>query len=126
MIISRKKAEDAAAVFGFDISSGLLDKQAVEAAYRTEAKRAHPDAGGSLEAFAAVDHAKHVLLHWLAMRDGEPEKPHGGVTKCPRCDGKGYMELHGARLGSVMRKQCPTCKGNGELYDEKDKDGDRI
>lgn len=126
-MVSRKMAEEAARVFGFDISAGLLDEQAVLAAYRAEVKRVHPDAGGSVEAFAAVDRAKHVLLRWLARSVAEePTTQHGVITACPRCEGRGFLELTGRRFGASIRRQCPACQGNGELYDEKTKEGDRI
>lgn len=125
MIVSRKMAEEAAAVFGFDIASGLLDAQAVHAAYRTEAKRAHPDAGGTPEAFAAVDRAKHILLAWLDKQERlDTIKSHGGVTVCPRCSGDRRIVLQ--RGFRQMQVQCPTCQGNGELYDEKEKGVDRL
>lgn len=126
MIVSRKMAEDAALIFGFDIDSGLLAADQINAAYRAEAKKAHPDLGGSPEAFAAVDRAKHILLAWLERQgDSEPTKPHGGVTVCPRCDGRGFLELRRG-FAAPLRRQCPTCTGSGEIYDEKDKGVDRV
>lgn len=137
MIVSERQAREAwetiKAACLVDAPEGVeavwsfpLSKESLTVAYRQAAKVTHPDSGGSLEAFAAVDRAKHILLHWLDRSAVEEAKPHGGVAPCPRCDGKGYMELRGSRFGSIMRKQCPTCQGNGEIYDEKNKDGDRI
>ena len=112
MIITRAKAEEAAAIFGFDISSGLLDEQQVIAAYRTEARAAHPDGGGSPEAFARVDWAKHVLIEWLKKRDGAVAAPRQ-AKRCASCDGKGFVQKHlGFKRGA--RIQCVSCAGTGD------------
>lgn len=118
-------AEESAAVYSFSLEG--LTTELVLAAYRAKAKDAHPDAGGSAEAFAAVDRAKYVLLSWLERqaRDGAGAVPHGGVTKCQRCDGKGYVELLTRSFGGRLRKQCPGCHGNGELYDERPPESNR-
>lgn len=130
MIVSRKAYEEAVALllpyWPDELSTAHpLDKERVTIMYRLAARHLHPDRGGSAEAFAAVDRAKHVLLHWLARAEAQEDKPHGGVSKCPRCDGRGYMELRNG-FKAPLRKQCPTCNGNGEIFDEKDKDGDRL
>lgn len=133
MIVSSRMAEEAwGTLLAYEFPGERVGSPMPESAdvvnfsYRKAAKNAHPDAGGSPEAFAAVDRAKHVLLHWLARKEDQAERPHGGVSKCPRCLGKGYLEAQARAFAAPMRKQCPTCQGNGEIYDEKDKDGDRI
>ena len=74
--------------------------------------------------FVKVDRAKHVVLTWLYRQVEAPTVAHGGVTKCPRCHGLAYVTVHkGLRQ---MRMQCPTCRGNGEIYDEKEGEGDRL
>lgn len=121
MIVSRARAEEAASVFGFDISSGLLDEQQVNAAYRTEARKAHPDMGGSNEAFARVDWAKHVLLAWLAKRDGPAAKAE--AVNCTRCDGRGFIQRQRG-FGKGARVQCPKCDGTGDAAYERPRGGD--
>ncbi len=93
-------------------------------AYRAACKHCHPDRGGDMVDFVKVDRAKHLLFAWLEREADAPVPVHGGVTKCPRCTGLTYVLLHrGARQ---MRMQCPSCKGNGEIYDEKQTEGDRM
>lgn len=95
----------------------------VNAAYRVAARKTHPDAGGTAEAFAQVDRAKHIVLRWLVRRPTPAEVPHGGVEECPRCGGSGFvMRRHGFR---EMRAQCPSCRGSGEVP-ERDDSGDRL
>lgn len=123
MIVTRAKAEEAAAIFGFDISSGLLDEQQIIAAYRTEARKVHPDAGGTAEAFARVDWAKHVLVAWLQKRDG-PKHEELSLKKCPNCDGRGFIQKHmGFKKGA--RVQCLRCAGTGDAaYEHERASGD--
>lgn len=106
---------------GGDALEGLT-ADSVQATYRAAAKATHPDAGGSAEAFAKVDRAKHVLLKWLEreaqFKDLEPK--HG--EKCRRCDGKGYVES--ARAFRTMRVACPLCRGLGEEGVESEKGHD--
>lgn len=133
MIVSRKMADDAwELVRGYCMMGALdgeiwdfpLSPESVGVAHKQACKRAHPDGGGSSEAFVAVDRAKHVLLHWLARQAEAPTPVHGGVTECLHCCGAGHVMLHkGLRQ---MRAQCPACQGNGEIYDEKKPEGDRI
>lgn len=103
-----------------------LTKDVIASAYRTAARYTHPDTTqhDSAAEFAAVDRAKHVLLAWLERQSpDEATKEHGGVTACPRCKGERTITLQ--RGFRQMKVQCPTCKGNGEIYDERDKAGDR-
>jgi len=134
VIVSQKKAEEARLLLMRDLSDEELEandstvlcmsEDKVNALFRAAAKYAHPDAGGSPEAFAAVDRAKHILLHWLKRKGTGIRPAHGGVSKCPRCDGLGRVILY--KGVSQLRVQCPTCQGNGEIYDERDKEGDRM
>lgn len=96
---------------------GLLKAQVLEL-YKVQAKRTHPDMGGTPEAFAAVDRAKHVLLHWLERAGPAVEVPHGDVQECLRCKGKGYTMQQ--RAFRQMRMQCPSCRGTGEIYDREE------
>lgn len=87
-----------------------LERSHVLEAYRSCARETHPDAGGSVEAFAAVDRAKHVLLEWLKKSPAPAEPAHG--TKCNQCGGAGFIMRH--RGLRAMRMQCPRCRGMGE------------
>lgn len=99
-------------------------KAEVAEIYRAACKHSHPDMGGRLEDFAKVDRAKHVLLAWLERQADAPPPAHGGASQCPRCNGACHVLLYkGLRQ---MRVQCPTCQGNGEIYDERKPEGDRM
>jgi DnaJ-class molecular chaperone len=118
VIISLKTAEEAAAALGLTIHPAL-DENVVNMAYRVLAKVTHPDAGGSLEAFAEVDRAKHILLMWLKADAAKPvAQPHG--EQCPRCAGKGFVASQ--RGFRAMRVSCPMCRGTGELGVEQEKE----
>lgn len=126
MIVNRSHAEEAFALLNADGAlaptlEGLLEQQ-VKEMYREACKTAHPDAAeGSLEKFAAVDRAKHVLLHWLAKQADAPAAPPMGA-KCGNCGGKGYVERtaqRGFKL-TTLRAQCRKCNGTGEEGVEQD------
>jgi DnaJ-class molecular chaperone len=93
-------------------------------AYRAACKHVHPDRGGAMADFVKVDRAKYMLMAWIARVATGPVPAHGGVSECPRCLGKGSIILH--RGIKQTRMQCATCQGNGELYDEKQGEGDRM
>lgn len=118
MIVTRKAAEEALTVLRIASTPETVEESEVTSAFRAVAKGAHPDAGGSVEAFATVDRAKHVLLEWLKRRPTGPALPHHG-EKCERCDGKGYVMSH--RAFRSMRVQCPSCRGTGEIGVEHEK-----
>lgn len=89
--------------------------------YRAACRHTHPDMGGRPEDFATVDRAKHVVEAWMAKQGWRKEiAEHGGVTVCPRCNGDRRIKFQ--RGFRQMQVQCPTCQGNGELYDEKEKE----
>lgn len=113
MLVSRAMAEDAAFTFGFDLSAPMTEEH-INAMYKSLAKKAHPDAGGSAEAFARVDRAKHVLLAWLAKK---PEAAQASAGEpCPMCEGRGKVhQRSGFKRG--MLRQCPSCQGHGEVMD---------
>jgi hypothetical protein len=101
-----------------EVWSFPLTAEAVAVAFKQAAKVAHPDAGGSMEAFVAVDRAKHVLLAWLAKPQSGPAPAHG--EPCPRCTGKGFILSQ--RAFRAMRLSCPMCRGTGELNVEQEKE----
>lgn len=125
MIVNRSHAEEALAILNADgslapVLDGLLEQQ-VKELYREACKTAHPDGGGTMEKFAAVDRAKHLLLKWLEKQTDEPALPPMGV-KCPSCAGRGYRMSdvqRGFKITS-LRVQCRKCRGSGELGVEHD------
>lgn len=117
MIITRTMAEEAAETLALDLSLPLTAEQ-VGQAYRLLAKAAHPDAGGSPEAFAAVDRAKHVLLGWLARSPAPVDTLSDVGEQCYKCSGKGFVVSQ--RGWRQMRVQCLMCRGAGTLGVEHD------
>lgn len=85
----------------------------VRDAYRQAAKAAHPDKGGTAEAFAAVDRAKHVLLAWLGRP--QPVSQDHKKKPCDYCGGNGHVYTAGRAPGSAgLRRTCPKCRGSGD------------
>jgi len=126
MIVNRSHAEEAFALLNDGSLAPTLDgllEQQVKELYREACKTAHPDAvGGSIEKFAAVDRAKHVLLHWLAKQADKPAVALMGAA-CDNCTGKGYVEKtsqRGFKL-TTLRAQCRKCNGTGEEGVEHDR-----
>lgn len=120
MIVTEKMAAEALIVLashaGYGPGNGLaqMNAESAKQMYRDAARRAHPDAGGTAEDFAAVDRAKHVLLEWLKK---EPvARPIHKPEVCPRCDGRGFIVRQHA--WKAMRMQCPRCRGAGDLDTE--------
>lgn len=113
MIVNEKQAREAADLLAFPSLGAVVDADHVKEHYRTAAKGCHPDAGGSAEAFAAVDRAKHILLAWL-------EKPQPAPTvhkkkACDYCGGLGHVYTSGRNIGSQgLRRTCPKCRGSGD------------
>lgn len=128
MIVNRKQAEEAWAVLlaaeypGESVGAPMPESAAeVAASYRRAAANTHPDKGGSIEAFAKVDRAKHVLLKWLEKQGSAPP-PKLQPDKCPDCEGKGHVVRQGQQGFKVtrLRVQCRKCRGTGELGIEQD------
>ena len=128
MIVNRKHAEEAWATLlaaeypGQHVGAPMPESAGeVTASYRKAAANTHPDAGGTLEAFAAVDRAKHVLLKWLERQSKEaPAKLE--ADHCPDCEGRGFV-VRKAQRGfktTELRIQCRKCRGTGELGVEQD------
>lgn len=135
MIVNRKHAEEAwALLVGAAVNDPMevgsdwpnlngACEEAVKSAYKAAARKAHPDAGGSVEEFAAVDRAKHVLLKWLERQTREEAPAPSASESCPDCKGKGFVEQRtqqGFKI-STLRVQCRKCRGTGELGVEHDK-----
>jgi DnaJ-class molecular chaperone len=113
MIISRKKAEEAAAVLEISLE-GLTN--AAKAAYHAAARKSHPDLGGSAQAFARVDWAKHVVNGWLDRE--EPPRPVHQAPKCVVCDGEGRIRTQ--RGFKQFIRACDKCHGTGDAQYEPD------
>lgn len=135
MIVNRKQAEEAWALLVTTAVNDPMEvysdwpnldgtcEEAVKSAYKSAARKAHPDMEtGSAEKFAAVDRAKHVLLKWLERQaaDGPPKLK---AEQCTNCGGKGYVERQGQRGFKVttLRVQCRRCNGTGEEGVEHDR-----
>ncbi len=72
-------------------------KEEIQEAYRRARRRAHPDHGGTPEAFLAVQDAYDKVMK---------------LSPCgnPKCDGKGFIrEKSGA---FIYRRLCPNCWPN--------------
>lgn len=115
MIATRKEVDAALAVL--DVAEPFTSED-VKLAYRAKVQTAHPDKGGSPEAFALVDRAKHVLLRWLEQGAGQKTAT-GAGRECTRCQGRGYVESH--RGFRALKMQCPQCRGSGDLDTEHEK-----
>lgn len=90
----------------------------VKSAYHAASKYTHPDMGGSAEAFARVDRAKHIMLEWL-VKPATAAQPAHKARKCGNCAGKGYVHsMIGFKQGP--RKQCHPCRGTGDADYEPD------
>jgi DnaJ-class molecular chaperone len=74
----------------------------IRRAYWELAKTAHPDAGGTPEAFNALQEANRAALALAA------------ATPCPTCKGRGV--IHTQRGFSVLVTPCLPCSGIGKKY----------
>lgn len=122
MIVNRSHAEDAWRLL---IEEGRVDRvhypgfndvteDDVRDLYRTACKYVHPDKGGKLEDFAAVDKAKHMLLEWLEKQKNLPP-PVPDAIPCGNCEGKGFIMKSGRGFKTnTLRVQCRKCNGTGE------------
>lgn len=123
MIVSRYKANEALVELAMmGVSPDDVTHEQVKAAYRKRAAETHPDMpGGSLENFAAVDRAKHILEAWLAKPDADAPK---GLhpTACGNCAGTGRIKVQ--RGFTSMTVVCQPCGGTGDADLDKEKQND--
>lgn len=107
--VSRQAATNAAETLGLDLDTATVEQVAV--AYRYAAQDAHPDKGGSSEAFMRVKRAEDTLKQYL-KNPPKDRIPEADCTEdCMRCSGKGFIiQQRGWRS---MRVQCPDCRGRG-------------
>lgn len=117
MLVNRAKAEEAAEILGlYPLEHHVVNVERVNAAYKEKVKVAHPDAGGSAEAFARVDWAKHALIAWLGKNPArQPEMPVKGDS-CPVCAGTGRVKSQNG-FKSALTRMCLQCQGTGEVMD---------
>lgn len=73
-----------------NVSRSATDEE-LETAYKRARRTAHPDAGGSPEAFTAVQLAYAFIK----------KRP------CPDCEGSGYVKIRTGHF--VSKKPCPKC-----------------
>lgn len=118
MIVTRVKAKEACEILGWGVETlgEEFTPAGVVAQYKHAAKSAHPDTGGSAEAFARVDWAKHALLAWLRQQGGATEHSVFDRTRCDACNGSGRVTM---RKGwSTLQVSCTKCHGSGDAdYD---------
>lgn len=129
MIVSQRQAEEAWELLARSIGTRdptplhEVTEAIVSSRYRYCTLFTHPDReGGSLEKFAPVDRAKHVLMAWLA-RAPETSAAALGSNGCPACDGTGVIKVQRG-FTAPLRRQCVKCKGTGDLNYDHDKLGD--
>lgn len=91
--------EEARAALGI----GDVSPADVRSAYIRKSNVAHPDKGGTAEAFDRV-HAAYGLA--LAAALTEP---------CPACDGRGATPRYG-RDWAPAHVMCPECQGTGKKW----------
>jgi len=100
-----QKVKDAAAVLGVDADTLTHDE--LTKAYRAQAKKRHPDHGGTAEEFRELMEASAILNKHLTRR--APQR--GKATPCDHCGGTGVVLSR--RAWRTMRVRCPVCKGTG-------------
>lgn len=108
MIIKNEDVESAVTLLG--ITGYPLTAENVNNAYRKLAKEHHPDTGGDMGKFVAVDRAKHILLEHL--KRSKATQPKWTKPDCPNCGGKGRVMLR--RGFATMTVTCGRCKGSGD------------
>lgn len=96
--------------------SGWANESNVKAAFHAASRQTHPDMGGSAEAFAAVDRAKHVLLEWLKRAPAARPVQSAQGEPCDRCGGAGWVSVQ--RAWKAMRVTCQRCRGTGDLSND--------
>lgn len=127
MIATRAKAEEAIkllASYGNDVEVRLTDLETLsvhrgrlDELYRAAAKCTHPDVGGSAEAFARVDWAKHVLTKWLTR---DTPKVATVYQPCRECNGLGHVRMQrGFKQSAPI--QCAACHGSGDAHYDADR-----
>ena len=122
MIITDTMLKESLAALNME-SLSTWGEQELKSHYREAARTAHPDAGGTMKDWAAVDKANAVLKEYLRKPGGPAQPKPPERVKCGHCLGNGYTVRKGQRGFKVttLRVQCVRCKGTGEEGVEHDK-----
>lgn len=114
MTVTRAKALEAASVLRIQLDDAT--EAMVKTAFRSMALTAHPDQGGSVEAYARVDWAKEVLNRWLKAQATVTDTPGLTPDKCKPCGGRGSVVIR--RGFGTLTITCGLCRGSGDAtYD---------
>jgi DnaJ-class molecular chaperone len=89
-----------------------LTPETVKAAFRTIAKTAHPDVGGSIEQFAAADRARAILEIHLSRTETKGIAQPMVRNDCPNWKGKGRVVVR--RHFANLTITCGRCHGTGD------------
>lgn len=89
--------EEALAALGLDEDARVAD---VRDNFRMLVWNAHPDHGGTLEKFNALNDAYHEALHWVSH------------VLCGACNGAGVQRSINAQM-KITEKSCGACNGAG-------------
>lgn len=112
MMVTRQMADNALADLSIGVPLDHVTEELVQQSYRDAAKSAHPDCGGSMEAFVKVDRAKGVLVAWLKRPRPAPSDSSIATDTCLQCHGTGKRTLR--RGFNTMTMMCGSCRGTGE------------
>lgn len=99
MLYAPDEASAAFAVLGVLNDTGPAS---LKAAYRALAGKAHPDTGGSREAFHDLSEAYRVALDYAAN------------LPCKACHGSGSTPVTHGWLSTTL--QCEPCGGSGKFH----------
>lgn len=125
MIISEAMVTESLGALGME-SLSTWGADELKAHYREAARTAHPDAGGTMKDWAAVDKANAILKEYLKKLGGPATPKPAESVKCAHCLGNGYLVRKGQRGFTVtsLRVQCGRCRGTGEEGVEHDLGGE--
>ena len=87
--------------FGLNRGANLAD---LHAAWRTESAKAHPDKGGSVQAFTSLQAAYKRCLAYLSQDQ-----------ECPDCKGAGKVPVRDIASFSTRMLTCRRCNGEGKI-----------
>lgn len=116
MIITAAKASEAAKELGVELDT--LNPDSLSKAYRTMARKHHPDTGDyEAEKWARVSWAKEVLVRWLERATPADPEAVKNAGDCRACAGTGRIPVKRTGFGKPMTLQCVLCNGSGSLED---------
>jgi len=111
--------QDSLQILGIKSSTATVED--IQAAFRSVVKSAHPDSGGSTEAFLRVLEAKEVAIKLAGAASALPRLEISLIGKdkyrfrqqCPTCSGHIATERCEACYG--RNKRCRKCHGEGSI-----------